>query len=126
MVEMRPNVLRFHYPEGGRAIRGLENLIFLVNHLKRGSSASERLLHRSYVMMMVVVMMHHGELLLDGGGARLALRQLLRRRMQGQRLHALEVPWVRHVRLPGFRDGPSYLAVSDSAIFTIDCSRRGI
>jgi hypothetical protein len=126
MVEMRPHVLWFHYPEGGRAFRALKHLIFLVNHLEWGSSASEWLLRWSYVMMMVVVVMHHGELLLDGGRARLALGQLLRCRMQGERLHALEVPWVRHVRLAGFRNGPSYLAVSDSTISTINSTCRSI
>jgi len=75
-------------------------------------------------MMMMVVMMHHGKLLLDGGRAGLPLCQLLRRRMQRQRLHPLVVPpGVRHVRLPGLREA---LAVSASAISTINSGRRSV
>ena len=72
--------------------------------------------------MMVVVMMHHGELLLYGGRPGLPLCQLLRRRMQGQRL-VVPPGGVRHVRLPRLREP---LAVSASAISTINSGRRGI
>ena len=128
MVKMRTHVLRLSYPEGGRAIRAVKRLIFLVNHPKRDDSSSTWLLHGSYVMMMVVVMMHHGELLLYGGRPSLTLLgQLLCRRMKGQSLHTLEVAWVRgHVRLPGLRKGPpTYLVVSGSAN-TINGGRRSI